>query len=290
MKGSKNTFMIIFGILLTIVGILIIYFNISYSPIRNNFENDYKLLIERSAGKKEYFKIEDFEYFPLPIQKYIANNGFLGKEKMDYAYMEYSDVDFAQSPEKRIKINYSQYNFTNKANRIAMIKSSIFGIPFEGYDYYINGQGGMKGILAKMVTLFYEKGKEMDKGALCTYLSECLFIPSSIIYNDRISFEEIDPYNVRASIDDNGTSVSGIFSFNENYEITRFYTEDRPAVKDDGSIDYVPWSANILSYKKYKDGINMASHVQIIWHYPKEDFLYFDGHVDKLIYKSELPA
>ena len=285
MKGSKNFFMIIFGILLTIVGILIIYFNISYSAIRNNFKNDYKLLSERSADKKEYFKSEDFENFPLPIQKYIANNGFIGKEKMDYVYMEYSDVDFAQNPEKRIKIDYSQYNFANRANRIAMINSSIFGIPFEGYDYYINGQGGMKGMLAKMVTLFHEKGKEMDKGALCTYLSECLFVPSSIIYNERLSFEEIDPYNVRASIDDNGTKVSGIFSFNEDYEITSFYTEDRPAIKDDGNIDYIPWSANILSYKKYKNGINMASHVQIIWHYPKEDFLYFDGHVDKLIYK-----
>lgn len=37
---------------------------------------------------------------------------------------------------------------------MALIDSRMFGIPFEGYDYYQNGIGGMKGMLAKAIPLF----------------------------------------------------------------------------------------------------------------------------------------
>ena len=285
MKGSKNIIMVVLGVLIIVIGIFLVYFNISYSPLKNNFNNDFKALDTESKKKNEYFTKEDFSDFPDAIVKYMENNGFIGKEKMDYAYMKYKNVDFAQSPERKLKIDYSQYNFAHNPNRIALVESSIFGIPFEGYDYYIDSRGGMHGMLGKKLTLFHQKGDKMDQGALCTYLSECLFVPSSILYNKNISFEEIDPLNVKASITDNVVTVSGIFTFNENYEMTRFYTEDRPLIKDDGSVDYIAWSANILSYKKYDQGINFIDHVQIIWHYPEDDFVYFDGSIDKLIFK-----
>lgn len=285
MKGSKNIIMVVLGFLIIVIGILIVYFNISYSPLKNDFNSDFKALDTDTKKKNENFTKEDFSDLPDPIVKYMENNGFIGKEKMDYTYIEYKNVDFAQSPDRKLNIDYSQYNFAHSPSRIALVESRMFGIPFEGYDYYKNAKGGMHGMLGKLIDLFHEQGDEMDKGSLCTYLSECLFVPSSILYNKNISFEEIDPFNVKASIYDNGISAIGIFTFNENYQLEKFYTEDRPAVKEDGSIDYIPWSANILSYKKYESGINFIDHVQIIWHYPEGDFIYFDGSIDKLIFK-----
>ena len=285
MKGSKKIIMVALGVLIIVIGILIVYFNISYSPLKNDFNSDFKALDTDTKKKNENFTKEDFSDLPDPIVKYMENNGFIGKEKMDYTYIEYKNVDFAQSPDRKLNIDYIQYNFAHSPSRIALVESRMFGIPFEGYDYYIDSRGGMHGMLGKMLTLFHQKGDKMDQGALCTYLSESLFVPSSILYNKNISFEEIDLFNVKASITDNGVTVSGIFTFNENYEMTRFYTEDRPAIKDDGSVDYIPWSANILSYKIYDQGINFIDHVQIIWHYPDGDFVYFDGSIDKLIFK-----
>ncbi len=51
---------------------------------------------------------------------------------------------------------------------MALIDSSIFGIPFEGYDSYQNGTGGMKGVIAKAITLFDQTGTDMDKACLAT--------------------------------------------------------------------------------------------------------------------------
>lgn len=270
-------------ILIGLFVIITIFLNIPYSYLKSEFNRDFNAL-DKTNNKGTLTK-EDFKKYPLAIQKYIENNGFIGQKNMNYTFMEYKDVDFAQSPEKKLKINYSQYNFSNQANRIALIDSSIMGIPFEGYDYYINGKGGMVGMIGKLFKLFDVKGPDMDKGALCTYLSEFLFVPSSILNNPNITFEEIDPYNIKARITDNEISVSGIFTFNENYELTKFYTEDRPQAQDDGTIRYVPWSANILSYKKTPDGVNFIDHVQIIWHYPEGDFIYFDGNLSKVLFE-----
>lgn len=283
MVNAGKILKIIILILIGLFVLLAIFFKIPYSSLKSEFKKDLNSLDK--TNNKGILTKEDYECYPLAIQNYIKNNGFIGKKNMDYSFMEYKDVDFAQSPEKKLKINYSQYNFSNQANRIALIDSSIMGIPFEGYDYYINGKGGMVGMIGKLFKLFDVKGPDMDKGALCTYLSECLFVPSSILNNPYITFEEINPYNIKARIIDNEISVSGIFTFNENYELTKFYTEDRPQAQDDGTIRYVPWSANILSYKKTPDGVNFIDHVQIIWHYPEGDFIYFDGNLSKVLFK-----
>lgn len=80
-----------------------------------------------------------------------------------------------------LSIDYTHYNFTNVPSRLAFIDSSMFGILFEGYDYYINGNGGMKGVIGKAIQLFNQTGAEMDEACLVTYLAECFFIPTSIL-------------------------------------------------------------------------------------------------------------
>ena len=97
----------------------------------------------------------------------------------------------------------------------------MFGIPFEGDDYYSNGKGGMKGVIAKSITLFDQTGPEMDKACLATFLAECLFEPS-VLLEDYIKFEKIDDYHVSATISYGGQKASGIkyptrFSAIRNY-------------------------------------------------------------------------
>ncbi len=285
MKGIKKNIMLFIGILLVVIGSMLVYFNISYSPLKNEFNDDLEKIMQESNIDNDVFTKEDFEEYPTAIQKYMANNGYIGSKKMNYINIFFTDTDFIQDPEKpKLKMDYNQYNFAKNPARIAYIKSSLFGIPFEGYDYIYDGKGGMKGVIGKNITLFDQKGPDMDAGALCTYLGESLFVPSSLLEND-IYFEEIDPYNIKASIKNNGITVSGIFTFNENYEMIKFYTEDRAAVKDDGSVDYIPWTAKCSDYEKNQDGINFPKKLQAIWNYPEGDLVYFDGNVKYFEYK-----
>lgn len=282
---NNSLIMIIVGIIFILIGLILIWFNIPFSPLKSDFNKDITILISDNniSQSKQVYTNEDFSKLPNTIQKYLEHCGYIGKNKTSYMSMEYHDVNFKQGQNgPTLTIDYKLYDFA-KPERIAFIDSSVYGVPFEGYDYYKNGTGGMKGVIAKGITLFNQKGAEMDKACLATYLSEILFIPNALLYNN-ISFEKIDDYNIKAKISYQNQSVNGIFTFNENYEFISFTTNDRAVSGTDGNMEYIPWSAICEDYQKSDEGILHPTKFKAVWHYPKEDFIYFDGKINDFSY------
>lgn len=277
---------IMIGALLIIIGGIIIWFHIPYSPVKSRFKKDIKNLMYENQLQtdNELFSKDEFSHLPSAVQKYIQSCGYIGKRKMSYLKMEYYNVKFMQGKSgPALTIDYTQYNFIKEPCRMALIDSSIFGIPFEGYDYYQNGRGGMKGVLAKAVTLFDQKGIDMDKACLATFLAESLFAPA-ILLQDYIRFEEISDYEVRAEITYGGQTASGVFTFNEQYEMISFTTNDRAATGTDGRMEYIPWSARCQEYQTTENGIKFPTKFQAVWNYPDDDFVYFDGDISEISY------
>lgn len=166
---------------------------------------------------------------------------------------------------------------------MALIDSRLFGVPFEGYDYYQNGTGGMKGVIAKTITLFDQTGTDMDRACLATFLAESLFAPT-ILLQDYISFEEISDFEVEATINYGGQRARGIFTFNEQYEMISFTTNDRAVAGTDGTMEYIPWSALCSDYQLNENGIKYPTKFQAVWNYPDRDFIYFDGVISQVSY------
>ena len=266
--------------------LLVVWFNVPFSPLKSDFKNDTEKLLtdNKLYTDDEVFTEEDFEVFPVAVQKYIEYNGYIGKKKMNFVRMEYNDVDFSQAKTgPNLSIDYTQYDYVSKPSRLAMIESSMFGIPFQGYDYYSDGKGGMKGVIAKVFTLFDQTGEEMDRACLVTFLAESMFVPT-VLLQDYVAFEEISEYQVKATITAYGQTVSGVFTFNEDYEMVSFTTEDRAVVGTDGTIEYVPWSAVCSDYKVGADGVNQPTKFKAIWNYQDGDFVYFNGTISSITY------
>lgn len=203
---------IVIGVLLVLIGMILIWFHIPYSPVKKDFQNDIDALMSENQlqTSNEVFTEEDFNNLPVVIQKYIQSCGYIGTPKMSYLKMQYHDVDFSQGKNRpTLTIDYTQYNFVSEPCRMALIDSSMFGIPFEGYDYYQNGTGGMKGVIAKAITLFDQTGADMDKACLATFLAESLFAPA-ILLQDYITFEEIGDFEVRATITYGGQTAKAV--------------------------------------------------------------------------------
>ena len=285
-KARKRKMFIALGMLLVIVGALVIWFNIPYSPVKKQFQSDITALLAENqlSADNELFTEKDFSHLPTAIQRYIENCGYIGTQKMSYLKMEYHNVNFSQGKDRPVlTIDYTQYNFINEPNRMALIGSSMFGIPFEGYDYYQNGTGGMKGVIAKAITLFDQTGADMDKACLATFLAESLFAPT-ILLQDYIIFQEISDFEVKATISYKGQTASGIFTFNEQYEMISFTTNDRAVAGTDGSMEYVPWSAICNDYQLSFNDIKYPTKFQAVWNYADGDFVYFDGVISEVSY------
>ncbi len=276
MKKGIKIILWILGAILFILLAAIIWFNLPYSPMKNQFEKLVDSQTEKMHFGDEVFTLEDIAELPVPVQKHFQYCGYIGQKKMSNMKIHFRDVDFILSPmENKLKIDYTQFNVADEPVRFAIIDTGIFGIPFEGLDTFIDGQGSMKGVIGKAITIFDEKGESLSRATLVTCLAESLLIPS-FATNDFIVWEEIDDTNVKATISYHGISASGIFTFDENGAMKSFTTDDRENVDANGNVQKFRWSAIIEDYKE-KDGIKYPTSMKAIWHYDSGDVVYFDG-------------
>ena len=286
MKKSKRKRWIVLISIAAVLLLLIVWFVIPYSPLKSGFKKDVEGLRteNRLYGSDEIFTSQDLEGMPGAIQKYMVNCGYIGKRKMNSLKMEYRDVAFSQGRNgPKLTIDYTQYDYAAEPARLALIESSMFGIPFQGYDYYQDGKGGMKGVIAKLITLFDQTGEDMDRACLATFLAESMFVPT-VLLQGYIELEEIDDYHVKATATAYGQTVSGIFTYNEDYEMVSFSTNDRAVYGTDGTVEYVPWSAVCGNYEIGADGIKVPTAFKAVWNYPEGDFVYFDGTISSITY------
>lgn len=276
MRKRELKMIIAIGVLLCFLGSIAVFFSIPYSKtnaefvsIKNNFFMD-------TTKTSEVFTEEDVLHLPSPVKKYFNYCGYIGVPKMHTMKAVYKDVKFLFGKGKPpIIIDYIQYNIANKPARIAYIDSSMYGIPFEGLDSYTAGNGSMKGVIAKLFTLFNQTGETMDSASLVTFLSECLLIPNAAL-QDFITWEEVDDLHAKATISYYSRTASGIFAFNEKGEMLSFTTNDREAAAVDGTSEKVRWSVILSEYREAK-GIKKPTGFQAVWHYDDGDLLYFDG-------------
>lgn len=270
--------------ILLVIAAIIIFFNIPYSPLKSQFKSDVKnLLSEYEMNENDYFTEKDIENLPAPVQKYFRHCGFIGTRKMSCMSAVYNNVDFSTGRNgANLMIDYTQYNFVGKPDRLALIESSMFGVPFDGYDYYLHGQGGMKGVIGKCITIFDTRGAEMNKACLVTWLSEALIVPNAAL-QDFVKWSEIDENHAKAEVNYYGISVSGIFKFSDEGEMIAFTTNDRSVAENDGTFTYVPWTAECDNYKE-TDGILHPTQFRAVWNYDDGDYVYFNGNDIKITY------
>ena len=284
MRKGKKMLAIIVGVLFVLIGGIVIFESIAYSPLKSEFNTDLSKLIKSNSlgASGEVFSESDFADMPEQIVGYIRHCGYIGTPKMSYIKLVLNRAKFIQNG-MEMRINYTQYDFAAQPERLALIETSKMGIPFMGYDSLINGKGGMKGVLGKAITLFNQTGKEMDTACLVTLLADSPVLPG-IWLQDYVTFEELDANRVQASLTYKDMTVSGIFAFNEAGEITKFTTDDRAMVYPDGRIEYWPWTTVYEDYKDNGDGVLLPYHLKAIWNYADGDLVYFDGVVDQIAY------
>jgi hypothetical protein len=276
MKRGKKIMLWILAVIGLLISGIVIWFFLPYSPTKAEFTQLTSYQLAKMPTPNGIFNPEDISELPSPVQKYFQYCGFIGTPKMSNMQVDYNDVDFVLSPDKpKLKIKYIQYNFVDEPERIALIDTNMYGIPFEGIDAYQHGAGSMKGVIAKTVTLFNQKGEAMDKASLVTCLAESLLLPN-LALQDYISWAEIDDTHAKATITYYGISASGIFTFDDNGTMTSFTTEDKANIDTNGNLQKVKWSAVCGDYRDV-NGIKHPTSLKAVWHFETGDLVYFDG-------------
>lgn len=263
------------GVILLLVSILVIYFNVPYSRLKTNFK-DYLVESEENISENKKSTKYTLEDLPQSMQNFYSYTKLVNKVSSNHVSFNFKDADFVNiGMNKTLKIDYSEHIFGDVPARFAFIDSSLYGIPFQGLDSFINGEGGMKGVVAKNITLFNQRGKEMNKAALVTWLAEIIFMPSQLLSGD-VDIKEIDKNTVGVSITYDNIKASGNYKFLDSGELVEFTTDDRALIYNDGRLEHRKWSALYEDYKNNGD-LLLPNRLKSKWHFDNEDIIYFDG-------------
>lgn len=266
---------LILGTIGLIICIVVIYFNLPYSRLRGDFK-DYLAQSEKNTNGNIKTNKYTFDDLPQSIQKFYDYTGLMNKANCKHVNFDFKDADFVNlEMKKNLKIDYSEHIFAYVPARFAFIDSSLVGIPFQGLDSFIDGKGGMKGVVAKNITIFNQRGQDMDKSTLVTWLAEIIFMPAQILSGD-IQIKEIDKNSVNVSVTYDTLTVRGVYKFKDDGQLVEFITDDRAMIYNDGRKEYKKWSALFEDYKK-NDGLLLPNTLKSKWHMDNGDLTYFDG-------------
>lgn len=279
MRKKKGRIKMWIGIVLVLLGGLLIYWNIPYSPQKHAFDERMQKRAENTKESSEYVTKEEIATLPAPLQRYCAYAGLENFKKYQAAHVFFEDTDFVFDAEsgKVLKMDYDLWLFYDSWFRSAYCQSSMFGIPFDGVDYCTEDfQGGMKGILGKMIQIFDVCTEQGYQAGLVSWFAESLTINPSALFSDYVTYEEIDEHSVRVKMADGKTEGEGIITINDKGEITEFYSDDRQVEEIDGESKRIGWRCEYGDYKK-QNGILQAGKVKSIKVFPEKEVTYFSA-------------
>ena len=271
--------MVVVGILLVVIGILLIYWNISYSPFKSKFDKDMRNRAENVNDLGEWCTREEIEQLPEPLQRYCDYIGLEGFKKYQVARIYFKNTDFVfdSNSGKILDMDYDLWHFYDDWFRSAYCQSSMFGVPFEGIDYCTdNLEGGMKGTLGKMVQIFDECTEQGYKAGIITLFAEALTINPGILFSECVTYEFVDSNTVNVVITYNGIIGKGTIYINDEGAITSFYSDERQVEKIDGVDTIIGWRCEYEDYRE-QNGILQAKTVRSVKVFPDKEVVYFSS-------------
>ena len=272
--------MFVVGVLLLVLGSLLIYWSIPYSPYKASFNKEMESKVDAIEKTKEVCTAEEIAKLPEPFKRYCEYIGLEGfpKYQITHVFFPKTKFVFNASTGKIIDMDYDLWLFNGEPYRSAYCNSSLYAVPLEGIDYCTEEKlGGMKGMLGKIVQIFDEKDEQGYKAILITWLAESAAFNPSVLLSPYVSYETMDENHVKATITYNGVSGSGIFTINEEGQITEFYSDERQVEEIDGIKTLVGWRCEYRDYEKNGE-LQRIHTVRGVKVFPDKEVVYFDSN------------
>jgi hypothetical protein len=245
------------------------------SALPSSPSNIYKSEVKKRLVHIDGTKISktDIQHLPDPVQKYIQYTGVIGKPKVHNFRAEFYGKMKLKKEGEWMKINAEQYNFYNDYTRLFYIRSTLYGIPIDGFHKYVSGRATMQIKVASLFKVVDAKGKEMDKSDTVTFFNDmCLFAPATLI-DKNIIWKQIEPLKVKAKFTIKGIEINAELHFNEKGELINFISEDRYLTESGEEYINYKWSTPVQRYLDF-NGIKVPTHGKAIWHTPEGEFTY----------------
>lgn len=243
--------------------------------------------LRRSANteRKTVFTTADLEGLPAPVRAYFENTLQEGQSYID-------TVRLKQNGKLRLGDASSSWRRFTATQHVTVDPPGFFWdasislAPFVSLcirDLFRDGNGSAEVSLFGIVPLDRgEPSQELNEAELVRYLAEAVWYPTALLPSEGVQWEPIDDRTAKATIDHGDVSASLTFSFNEDDEVTRVYTEERYRRVEDG-FEPTPWSGYWHNYQR-RNGIRIPMEGEVVWHLPDGDLEAWQGQLTEIHY------
>jgi len=241
--------------------------------------NEIDFLLNESDTELYTISEAHIQHLPQPLQNYLDAVGVVGKSNSNAIQLEYSgNFKLNENAEwaSMVAVTYVTSEPISR-NWIGEINSPMGKMT--GLDYYYNGNGKLDIRLAPSVPFMFSDGYELSVSELIAFLGELVYNPSACL-NDQIQWEEVSETSVKATVEDAGLSVSGIFYFDENNLITHFGSSDR--YFGDTKVQ-IPWIVYVGDYKEFSE-IMIPTTFRAVWLKDEGDYEYINATITDLTF------
>ncbi|SDM97697.1 DUF6920 family protein [Kriegella aquimaris] len=269
--------------LIIITSILIAYSSYDFKKKING--ETVQMLTSSEASKKTIVSEQMITDLPTIVQKWVVNSGILGKELVQNVYLE-QDLQMLMKPE--------QQNWNNaKARQYFTIQPPGFnwtvnlkmnlGLSLVGRDKFENGKGEMTIKLFSLIPIVNSKNSEkINQATLQRYLAEIVWFPSAALSRD-ITWDPVDDFSARATMEYNGTKGSGVFHFDASGNFKKFVTM---RFKDEKDSQPTQWSVLATKTEEIK-GIKIPVELKANWKLENGDWTWLKLKITDIAYNTQ---
>lgn len=278
--------MILWGILIGIFGGLLAYWYSGYSPLKSQFKREMIEHVQSAEKTSTLCTKEEIERLPIPLQRYCHYMGLENTPKYQSVNALFHKTNFIFNDEKNIKLkmDYDLWLFNKMPFRTAYCGSKLYGMPFEGMDYCNKDkEGGMKGVLGKMIPLFDVHDRQGYRAGLISWVAEGAVLNPSILLSDYLIYRTIDDHHVEVTIKIEDVSGTGMMTINDEGKLLEFYSDERQVEMIDGIPTAIGWRCECEDYQVAKQ-LLLPTTIRAIKVYPDKEVVYFESNHFEVTY------
>jgi hypothetical protein len=252
-----------------------------------SYSFDQKALHEIEALKREIRHPHDIvseeriENLPSVVKRWMINSGVVGKKEPMFVHVVQHGSMRTKKDGSWIPFQAQQYFSLNPPAfvwKADMHMNEV--VQIEGRDKLEKGKGNM---LIKAESLFPiadAQGKEIDQGTFVRYMAEISWFPQAALKN-YITWKELDANRAQAFITYGNTSVTGVFTFNEDGLPVLF--EAKRYGDFNGKLSLETWSVKTTNFKTFQ-GIAVGCSSEVTWKLSSGDFTWLKLEVTQIEY------
>jgi hypothetical protein len=243
-----------------------------------------KQLLPASQAQSDNISEAGLPSLPKPVSRWLRTCGAVNKTAIHTVYLRQGG-EMRTSPDGKWMPVVAEQWFTLTQPGFLWTADVGSGLmQFAGRDFFYRGQGSMLIKVQSLLPVVDAKGEAINQGTMLRFLSEMVWFPTAAL-QPYIQWEAIDDRQARATIQYDGQSASGIFTFSEqgqvlSFDARRYYQRKEEATLEDWHIAVEPGS-----YREF-EGISVPTQASVTWQLQEGDYTWFRLNVQQVAYDT----